>query len=118
VRSRATAKPIGEIAHTLPAQPRGPSSSAIPPPSELPTACGRSRPELLHRGGERLDGRRAAERRDSPKPGRSTAITSCSRASSGHHRIPDAAVQADAVHQHDRRAVSAGVLEHAPRSYD
>ena len=42
-RSSAVQNPAGASAVTEDTIPRAPSSSAIAPPSELPTTCGRSR---------------------------------------------------------------------------
>jgi len=74
--------------------------------------------QLLDGGRERLDGRRAAERRRLAEAGQVDRDHLVLAREQRHDGIPDAAVEADAVHQHDRRAASgAGVLEHRAAAY-
>ena len=82
-RSRPAANPIGEIAQRCPPSRGGRARARSRRRASCRPRAG-ARDRALDRGGERLDGRRARPSGgDSPKPGRSTAITSCSRASSG-----------------------------------
>src|SRR4051794_39016521 len=71
------------MAQTLRAEPRRPSSSAIPPPSELPATCGRSIPSASTAAASAATSGVPPRTADSPNPGRSTAITSRSRARIG-----------------------------------
>lgn len=87
--SAALQKPIGESAVADATMPARASSSAIPPPSELPTTCGRSIPSSPHQAATArasaatVGSSPPGKTGESPKPGRSTTSTSRSAASSG-----------------------------------
>jgi hypothetical protein len=88
-RSGSVQKPAGESAVTEPASFRRPSSSASSPPSEFPATWGRSTPiasQKVPSSGAtvgRSYARASGSPGETPKPGRSTAMTSRSSARTG-----------------------------------
>ena len=88
-------------------RPMRASCSATPPPSELPATCGAAQPSSSRKPADARAsastvgaGRRAPS--ESPKPGRSSAITSRSAAQPVEHRLPHLPLRADAVDQRER----------------
>lgn len=86
-RSASDQKPAGERAVTERTRFSRPSSRASSPPSEFPATCGRSAPTASQKApstGTTVDrsyGAPSGSASDAPNPGRSTAITSRSAAS-------------------------------------
>ena len=88
-RSRGVQKPTGEIAVAEATAPRRASSSAMPPPIELPATCGRRSPSSSKKrskasaSANTVGATPGSSDGERPKPGTSAAITSwCSASAS------------------------------------
>ena len=107
--------PAGDRPTTERARPRRASSSATQPPSELPATCAASSsassstPSTASASDGTVDGVPGGSGGESPKPGRSSAMTSWLPLERRQHRHPGPERQADPVQEHERLALARAV---------